>query len=897
MHNDIDCSKKVDHLLETFQTDEDALLKRLDDLGFTGQDARQLAELGPLLEQHQESFSAALFSHINGSPDLKSLTDEANTPRMRDGQLRYFRTLTAGNYDHAYVRDRLRIGIVHQHLGLGHAAYLASYQQYLAAVWPVLWEVSAHNHERYRGYLSALTKIILFDIGLELDSYSYSEKAALTEAKNAHEQLQEEYIFHQKHDELTGLPNRHLLNDRIQQALQLAEKNASTFALLHLGLDNFKLINDGMGYANGNLVLKTIADRLRHCIHEADTVSYFGSDEFVLVLKDFENSAHIAAVCERIAQAIAAPLQLNDKELHLSCCTGIALYPQDGKHGEELSTFADIALHKAKDLGHGHFQFYSSRMNEITRERIDIASDLHQAIAHGGLTLHYQPKADLRTGKVVGLEALARWEHPVRGTISPSYFVPIAEESGLIEKLGDWVIMQACRDIQAWTSAGIEAPCVALNVSPRQLQDASFATKLSGMLAGMNIDTGKISLEITESILLGHTDAIDRMLEEFKKHGFALSLDDFGTGYSALSYLKRFPFDYVKIDQSFVKELPRNTDDVSISKAIISMAHSLGIQVIAEGVETEAQCEFLSNNMCDQIQGYFFSKPLPMEQITSFLRAESRLERHLLRMEKPERTLLLVDDEPNILAALKRLLRRDGYQILTATGGHEGLEILETTKVDVIISDQRMPAMTGVEFLRHAKKSYPDTVRIVLSGYTELQYITDAINEGAIYKFLTKPWDDEQLRANIQEAFHYKEMEDENRRLNLQIQTTNQELASANRQLADMLRQKQMQINRDEVSLNIAREVLQYVPLPLIAIDDEELVVFLNDSATSIFPESIPVLGNHIASVVPELSGQVAQHAEGELFPVMVNERTYMVNWKNMGERSRSRGKIIILNR
>jgi CheY-like chemotaxis protein len=269
-----------------------------------------------------------------------------------------------------------------------------------------------------------------------------------------------------------------------------------------------------------------------------------------------------------------------------------------------------------------------------------------------------------------------------------------------------------------------------------------------------------------------------------------LSLDDFGTGYSSLNYLKQFPLDTVKIDESFIKNITTDINDGAISYAIISMAHSLGIKVIAEGVETEAQCDFLRKNMCDGIQGEFFSSPICAADIQALLLEDRRLSPDLLRMSKPSRTLLLVDDEPNILASLKRLMRRSGCEILVANSAEEALDLLSRQPVDVILSDQRMPGMNGVQFLRLAKERLPNTVRIVLSGYTELESVTSAINEGAVYRFLTKPWEDELLRKHIEEAFQYKEKEDENRRLNLLVHTANQELATANRQLEELLKQR-----------------------------------------------------------------------------------------------------------
>lgn len=295
-------------------------------------------------------------------------------------------------------------------------------------------------------------------------------------------------------------------------------------------------------------------------------------------------------------------------------------------------------------------------MSTAAQNRIDIEAELQAAIDANTLHLHYQPKADLQSGEIVGMEALLRWQHPTHGLIPPTVFIPAAENSELIVRLGDWVIQQVCADIVNWLAAGVSPPSVAINISPVQLQDPGLTSRLSHMLQAQNLISAQVSLEITENVLMYRSENIDKAFSDFKQKGYVLALDDFGTGYSALSYLKHFPFDYVKIDKSFIKEIPHNPDDVSITKAVIAMAHSLGIKVIAEGVETDAQCKFLSDNMCDQIQGHFFSRPINAEQMQALLKDRPVLDKHLLRMGKPDRTLLLVDDEPNILNALKRLL-------------------------------------------------------------------------------------------------------------------------------------------------------------------------------------------------------------------------------------------------
>ena len=527
-------------------------------------------------------------------------------------------------------------------------------------------------------------------------------------------------------------------------------------------------------------------------------------------------------------------------------------------------------------------------------EQVTLVNALYKALDNNEFCLYYQPVADLQTGQVVSMEALIRWIHPVRGVVPPVEFIPVIEKIALIIPLGYWIIKQVCRDIVHWRAQGIAVPHIAINVSPKQLHDPDFAEKTLEILAGMELDPQLITLEITESVLMDYDSSAVAMLKKLKHKGILISMDDFGTGYSALGYLKHSLFDYVKIDQSFIRDIITNSSDAAISNAIISMAHSLGIKVVAEGVETEEQCDFLSKNMCDLIQGYYLSRPMPPAVAGQFLIDQVVLPERLLRIRKISRTLLLVDDEPGILASLKRLFRRDGYHVLIANSGEEGVEILKNHSVDVIVSDQRMPVMTGVDFLRRAKVICPDAVRIMLSGYTELQYITDAINEGSIYKFLTKPWDDQQLRDRILGAFQFKEMADENRILSLRIQTANHELATANRQLTDILERKNHQINRDEISLNITREVLQNIPVPVLGIDEDGMIAFTNSASELLFGGKNALLGVDVDDVLPCFSQIVANVKEGANFSLGLPNFYYKVNWREMGVSSRSKGKLLI---
>lgn len=707
---------------------------------------------------------------------------------------------------------------------------------------------------------------------------------------------QEQLAFQATHDELTGLPNRILLRNCLQQAISDAGERHMV-ALLFLGIDHFKLVNDSISHAAGDQLLQAVAERLQACIHNGDTLARHGGDEFAIVLHDAGQARDFAAFCTQVAARIAEPFLIQERQLHITCSIGIALYPQDGGDAATLFKYADMALYRAKELGRSNTQFFSNEMNLRTQERVTLESALRVAIARDQLRVCYQPLVDLQTGMITGLEALARWHHPELGQVPPSRFIPVAEESGLITDIGEWVLRRACLDIRGWLDLNLPGVRVAVNVSPRQFGDPRLADKVQAALTEMQIPAALLCLEITETVLMQDTPSSENTLARLKALGVALVLDDFGTGFSSLSYLKRFPFNKVKIDRAFVQDIVINSDDAAISKAIISMAHSLGIRVVAEGVETEAQCSFLSQNMCDEMQGFLFSDAVAAPEIAHLLQQAHSLPQHLLRLQKPPRTLLLVDDEANILASLKRIMRRDHYNILTACSGQEGLDILAQNEVDVIVSDQRMPGMTGVEFLRAAKGLYPDTVRIVLSGYTELQSVTDAVNEGAIYKFLTKPWDDAQLRGHIEEAFRRKEMADENQRLNLEVRTANQGLAAANRQLEEVLKQKQQQINRDEVSLDIVREALQHVPLPVIGLDDDDVVAFANDSAQSLFAYLGPILGSDAAELMPELLHATHDAGGDGRLTVELNGALFEVVARSMGQGSRSRGRLMTLSR
>lgn len=557
-------------------------------------------------------------------------------------------------------------------------------------------------------------------------------------------------------DPLTGLPNRLLFQSRLEHALEAAPRHDWKLAVLLLDLDLFKDINDSLGHPAGDELLRKVTGRVQRRMGVDDTLARLGGDEFALLLEHLADPQDAALLAQDVVDLLASPFRLDDgHEVYLGGSIGISLFPNDGETATELMRNADTALYQAKENGRGQFCFYTGSMNADTLARLELETALRGAVERGELVLHYQPKVDLDSGRICGAEALLRWRRD-GSLVPPSHFVPVAERTGLIIAIGEWVIDAACRQIRVWQDEHLLDVKVAVNVSARQFRAGNLDAVVPRILEKHGINPSLLELELTESMLMDHPDETIVLLHRLKRIGLKLSLDDFGTGYSSFAYLSRFPIDTLKIDQSFVRDLVTEPASATIAVSIINMAHRMRLRVVAEGVEAEAQLGYLKMNRCDEMQGYYFSRPLPAEEFAALLR-EGRALPRAPEENAPPRTLLLVDDEPNVISALRRVLRREGYRILSAGSAREGLEVLAREPVQVILSDQRMPEMSGAEFLSRVKDIHPDTVRIVLSGYTELESIIRAVNEGAIYKFLTKPWDEELLRAHIQEAFRFHE--------------------------------------------------------------------------------------------------------------------------------------------
>jgi diguanylate cyclase (GGDEF)-like protein len=421
------------------------------------------------------------------------------------------------------------------------------------------------------------------------------------------------------HDVLTKLPNRVLLLDRIEQAIASAPRHGKKVALLFLDLNGFKQINDTQGHSTGDKLLKSVSLRLVDCVRQSDTVSRQGGDEFVVLLSEVNGADDAGVTARRFLQVVDQTHVIDGHELHVSASIGISVYPDNGLDAESLIKAADAAMYRAKQSDSHGYQFFDASMKTRAVERQFIEESLRQAITNEEFSLHYQPKINIATGTITGAEALIRWNNPERGPIAPALFIPVAEDCGLISTLDSWVLRKACEQGRLWMEAGLPLITIAVNVSPIEISRIEFLDNVLGILTDTGFDPRYLELEVTEGVLMRRSAATDVTLKALKAMGLRLAMDDFGTGYCSLSYLPKFPIDTIKIDQSFVRQISSSAPETAIVKAIISMAHSLNLEVVAEGVETEAEFGILANLGCDQAQGYYFSRPVDAASFTSLL--------------------------------------------------------------------------------------------------------------------------------------------------------------------------------------------------------------------------------------------------------------------------------------
>lgn len=462
-----------------------------------------------------------------------------------------------------------------------------------------------------------------FDSNLLIRVIRYSiQHRKLAEQISDARKVEHQLIYH---DPVTNLPNRQLFNNHLKQAIAQAKRNGRMVGVLFLDLDGFKRINDTLGHSTGDLLLQNIANRLRASVRESDIVARLGGDEFTVILSETRNLQDAVRVTQKILASFASAIISDGQELFITASVGISLFPTDGNDIETLVKHAEIAMYRAKMHGKNNYQLYNLNMNATDLNRLKLETSLRKALERDELVVHYQPQADLATGCVTGVEALIRWEHPEYGLVPPSKFIPLAEETGLIEPIGEWVLYQACQQNKEWQDDGFPPIRVSVNISARQFRTKNLTKMVSKALDKIGLQPEHLGLEITESNAMHDVDHTIRMLNLLKEMGIQISVDDFGTGYSSLSYLKRFPIDMLKIDQSFMNNICTDNDAAAIASAIVALGHSLNLQVLAEGVESKDQLLFLKSLGCDEIQGYHFSKPLPASELKNLFRVEKRI--------------------------------------------------------------------------------------------------------------------------------------------------------------------------------------------------------------------------------------------------------------------------------
>lgn len=572
----------------------------------------------------------------------------------------------------------------------------------------------------------------------------------ITEWQEAEEKIYRLSYF----DHVTGLPNRVVLRDRLEQAIRRHESHGGVVVLMLAELNGLNQIRDVFGAQAGLALTIAVAQRLQIWRPpEEATITQYSDGVFAVLLEEVKKS-DIDTIVQDLLQILEKPYSISEQQnIHLLPKIGIALHPNDGNTNESLPHFAEVALHRAQEDVYNHYQFYSFGFNQEITKRHILKNQLREAIQQDQLVLHYQPQVSLKNGRIDGFEALVRWQHPERGLLMPAEFISLAEESDLIFSLGEWVLRAACKQCKSWQDKGLNPTTIAVNLSAMQFTEKNLKVLVGQILADSGLNSQHLELELTESASMSDPEKSIAIMVHLRKLGVTLSIDDFGTGYSNLGYLKKFPVNRLKIDKSFVRDLVNDAQDLAICRSIIAIAKSLHLEVIAEGVETVSQLKILHSEGCDKIQGYYFSAPLPADACTSLMERDVFLPMEVIRRLPYARTLLVIDDDVNILSAIRRTLSRSGYQIFTASHATEAFEILAKHQIGVVLTDHQMPDVLGTDLLEKMRYMFPRTVRIMLTGHTNLHSITQAINQGAIYKFIVKPWDNSELEKIVLDAF------------------------------------------------------------------------------------------------------------------------------------------------
>lgn len=554
------------------------------------------------------------------------------------------------------------------------------------------------------------------------------------------------------HDPVSGLLRRQSFEDQLGDLLLRTIHQGQRLTVSYVDVDRFSHVNEIYGFRAGDQLLRQIADRLNDQARDGNLLCRYAGHEIVIAAMDAADDMDQLEIGQHFLEAFAPPFELNGMQVILSASVGVSCFPDTAASAQDLIQQASAAARMVRHAGGNAVHVFSMQQRSELEDRLRLGPDLRGAVARGELVLRYQPIVSAVKRRVTGMEALLRWQHPQLGLLAPGRFIRLAEDFGLISEIGQWVLQHACQQARRWLDAGVGHFIISVNVSGLQLRGQRLLEDVSRAIDQARLPARCLELEITENVVMDNVSHVVSLMTELRKIGVSLAMDDFGLGFSSLAHLPSFPISRLKIDQSFVAEVSTDISAARVCRAVIGLAHELGHTVVAEGVETPLQLAFLERHGCDFIQGNYFAGPVAGEEMLTILRRPEMRVEGVGGAGHEATTLLLIDDEQNVLRALSRLLRRDGYNILTAGSFAEALDALAAHKVDLILCDQRMPDGKGTDLLGTIKVAYPDTIRMILSGYADLAAVTEAINGGAVYRFLTKPWDDDELRKVVRDA-------------------------------------------------------------------------------------------------------------------------------------------------
>jgi diguanylate cyclase (GGDEF)-like protein len=690
-------------------------------------------------------------------------------------------------------------------------------------------------------------------------------------------------------DPLTALPNQLMFYDQVRRQIALSRRDARPLGLMVIDIDRFREVNQALGHISGDELLRQVAGRLSGSLRESDSLGRLGGDVFAVLLPDIGTAQQAGIVARRIIETLIAPLRVDGQDVFATASLGIAFFPDDGKDAHELVSGAQIAMRHAKSEGRNNYQCFSAGMQNDIRQRLRLETDLRNATLRDEFVLHYQAKASCANGRITGAEALIRWQHPQRGLVAPDQFIPLLEETGLIVPVGRWVLETACRQAVEWRAAGLDLPSVSVNLSARQLQSETLLDDVAATLLRTGLPAACLDLEITESMLMHNAESAIALLAGLKQMGVTISLDDFGTGYSSLAYLKRFPIDAVKVDRSFVRDITADSDDASITRAVITMAHHLKLKVVAEGVETAEQLALLISHQCDIVQGYFFSRPLAVPAMTQLLTTDQRLPSSLLRSgaRQPLALFVAVKD----FDAATAMLVGDGLQVVSVADYAEALPWFAGNPVDVLVCGSPHPGFDAAGIIRQAAAMQPQCERILLADSRQWnrKLVAELSGSGMVHRVIHLPVDVVAFRNTVAEAMGRRHIADEYQRLSHAVEIAERELLRVKEERRRLEVENQALQEYEGQGYRLLQDVVSELPWPVLCADDRGMLALVNDAALQRFAGRGLALGCDMMELLPEVTEL------GEDDPVSIDGHRYRCRSRKVLLGGTMSGRMLLL--